>query len=207
MPDPIQDGVSNLKNVVTNLSNIGQTLQTAVGNLISVSGSAITLGPKTMASSIPVVIASNQTALAIATTAVNLTQVGGTAFGLGPQSSATSISVTLAPDMGPVTGTAFMARGSTTSSTTTAVQVLGTTGNATTRWYLTSLQFGNTGTVLTLATLNDSASSQFVIQGTSSQNISFPIVPLAFGLSSAITFALSTVSTSVVCNVQAFKGA
>jgi hypothetical protein len=52
-------------------------------NLVSVSGTAITLGQKVMASSLPIVIASDQSAIPVTTTPsgtadVNLKQVGGT---------------------------------------------------------------------------------------------------------------------------------
>lgn len=207
-------------------------------NLSQVGGTAIAIGSTTMASSMPVTIATDQASVSvkgtvsignsptvvlgtgaspigtvsanqIGTWAVNLSQVGGTAFALGRSIMATSISVTLASDEPPgaITGTALMSRGSTTSSTTTARQVLGST-NATNRWYVTGLQFGNSGTVVTIATMNDSASSQFVVAGSSSSPVGYVFnpVPLSFGLGSAVTFALSAVSTSVVCNVQAFSG-
>lgn len=223
--------VSGTVSVVGTVS--ANQLGTWAVNLSQVGGTAIAIGSTTMASSMPVTIATDQASVSvkgtvsignnpvlgtgaspigtvsanqIGTWAVNLSQVGGTVFALGRSIMATSISVTLASDEPPLTGTTLMSRGSTTSSTTSARQVLGSTGVSTTRWYVTSLQFGNSGTVMTIATMNDSASSQFVCPGTSSVSHPFPVVPLAFGLGSAVTFALSSVSTSVVCNVQAFSG-
>lgn len=72
-------------------------------NLIQVGGSSISLGQKTMANSIPVVIASDQSALPISVTPsgtqdVNLIKVGGTSLTLGQTTMSASIPVVLPSD-------------------------------------------------------------------------------------------------------------
>lgn len=69
-------------------------------NLIQVGGASISLGQKVMALSLPVVIASNQSAIPVTFTPsgtqdVNLTQVGGASFALGQQLAAASLPVVL----------------------------------------------------------------------------------------------------------------
>jgi hypothetical protein len=74
---------------------------TANVNLISVLGAAISLGQKIMANSLPVVLASDQSAIpvTIATIlAMNLTQVGGAAITLGQKVMASSLPVVIASD-------------------------------------------------------------------------------------------------------------
>lgn len=60
-------------------------------------GVATTLGQKAMASSVPVVIASDQSNLP-----ANITQVGGAALSLGQKTMSASVPVTLASDQGPI---------------------------------------------------------------------------------------------------------
>lgn len=60
-------------------------------NLVQVGGAAIALGQTTMAASLPVAIASNQTAVP-----ENLTQVGGSAIAIGQAAMAASLPVVLA---------------------------------------------------------------------------------------------------------------
>lgn len=66
-------------------------------NLAQVGGSAVSLGQALMAASIPVVIASNQTAVA-----ENLTQVGGSSITLGQKTMANSLPITIASDQSPL---------------------------------------------------------------------------------------------------------
>lgn len=66
-------------------------------SITNISGSAITLGQKTMANSFPVVFASDQTFTftPVGTQDVNLTKVGGSAFSLGQQLAVASLPVVL----------------------------------------------------------------------------------------------------------------
>jgi hypothetical protein len=92
------DTSGNLRVILPN----GTTLAANV-NLTAVGGAPITEGQKTMANSVPVVIASDQTTIPVtvtfpATQDVNLKQVGGAAVSLGAKTSANSIPVVLATD-------------------------------------------------------------------------------------------------------------
>ena len=101
-------------------------------NLTEVGGTAIYLGQTTATASLPVVIASDQSAVPISSSTaldVDLTNVGGTSFSLGANTSASSISVTLATDestlevdLDSVGGTAF-SLGSTTSASSIPVVI------------------------------------------------------------------------------------
>lgn len=88
---------------------------TAQVDLMKVGGAALTEGQKAMAASVPVVIASDQSAVPVsgsvtttppANASTNVAQVGGVAVSLGAKPSATSIPVVLATDEAalPVTG-------------------------------------------------------------------------------------------------------
>ena len=93
-------------------------------NLASVGGANITLGAKTSANSLPVVLASDEATLPVSiagTVAENLTQVGGASVTLGAKTSANSIPVVLASDEAnvPVIG-AISAFASTTITSATS---------------------------------------------------------------------------------------
>lgn len=72
-------------------SNIVNIASTASQNLAQVGGGSISLGQTVSASSLPVVLASNQ-----GTLAQNLTQVGGSAVALGATTAAASLPVVIA---------------------------------------------------------------------------------------------------------------
>jgi hypothetical protein len=84
-----------------------------VENLTQVGGSTIALGQTTMVNSLPVTIASNQTAIPVSisgdtiTLSENIAQWGGVATSLGQKVMASSVPVTLSSDQSalPVTGT------------------------------------------------------------------------------------------------------
>lgn len=125
----------------------------ATTNLTKVGGTAITLGAKTSAASIPVVLASDEAALPVtgtfwqatqpisgtvtttppANASTNIAQVGAAAVSLGAKTSALSIPVVLASDEAalPVTGTFWQAT-QPVSGTVTANQ--GTANTAANAW-------------------------------------------------------------------------
>lgn len=181
----LDDVNSTLKNVVTNLGQISQELGTTVlpvvpVNLTQVSGTALTLGQKVSATSLPVVIASDQSVL--------------------PVSIATALVIL------PVTvqvATSIMVSASTTSATTTAVQLFAAISTA--RYYINSLQFSNQATASCVVTLNDLATSRFFLATTSFQPMVFP-TPLRTAVGSALTFSLSTGISTVICNAQGWFG-
>lgn len=102
-------GSTNTVRIATGFSTLRDNrFETSVGSNVpvdieQVGGAAIALGQNVMAASLPVVIASNQTALPVTFTPsgtqdVNLTKVGGTAVTLGQKTMAASIPVVLASD-------------------------------------------------------------------------------------------------------------
>src|SRR6266576_958892 len=99
-------------------------------NLASVGGANITLGAKTSANSLPVVLASDEATLPVSiagTVAENLTQVGGASVTLGAKTSANSIPVVLATDEAnvPVVGASSGSQSATwTSANGAATQIV-----------------------------------------------------------------------------------
>jgi hypothetical protein len=96
----------------TNTINLSAT---ASQNLSQVGGATITLGQTTMASSLPVVIASNQSALAS-----NLSQVGGASIALGSAVSASSLPVVIASNQAAIPTYHSSATATTTATTVVA---------------------------------------------------------------------------------------
>jgi hypothetical protein len=131
-------------------------------NLAQVGGTAIKLGAKTSATSLPVVLATDQAALPVTD---NLTQVGGVAITLGQKASAASLPVALSNEqVAGMSAFAFTA-GSTqviAATTTSANTVLGAAATGT-------LQLANAGT-----------QTVFVAMGTVAQtanNTGYPVLP------------------------------
>jgi hypothetical protein len=161
---------------------------TPLFNLVQVGGTTITLGSKVSATSIPVVIASDQTAIPVSgsftatfggTTNVNLIQVGGTTFSLGAKVSATSISVVLASDQATVSVSgsltaSFQAATSAsvvaTSSAVAPVAVKAASGTL----YGVSLYCNNTTNPVFLRLYNLATGS---INGTSVPNVIIGVPP------------------------------
>jgi hypothetical protein len=87
-------------------------------NLTQVGGSNITLGQKTESASVPVTIASDQSAVS---TINNITQVGGSSISLGQKTEANSFPVAIASDQStiPVTTGGFSGTVLTTAVTVT----------------------------------------------------------------------------------------
>jgi hypothetical protein len=99
---------------VTGGSNTVNVANTASQNLAQVSGATINLGQTTMVSSLPVAIASDQSALAL-----NLSAVGGSAVALGAKTASASVPVVIASNQSPVP-TYQLSTVGTTSSTAVA---------------------------------------------------------------------------------------
>lgn len=114
-------GGASSESLVTGTMPVSGTVTTtppanASTNIAQVGGSALTEGQKAMAASVPVVIASDQSAVSVSGTvtttppanaSTNIAQVGGAAVSLGAKASASSIPVVLATDEAalPVSGT------------------------------------------------------------------------------------------------------
>lgn len=96
----------------TNTINLSAT---ASQNLAQVNGATISLGQTTMASSLPVVIASNQTAIAS-----NLSQVGGSSIVLGSAVSASSLPVVIASNQAAIP--TYQANATATTTVTAVAQ-------------------------------------------------------------------------------------
>ena len=113
--------------------------------------------------------------------------------------------ITVATDqLNLVSATGLMTRGTVTANGTTQGRTLLSAASATTRWYVCGLQFMNTSSTQSIATFNDSVSSQFGVNGTSAFGFTFP-VPLAFGLASAVVFSMSASATTIIVCGQAFQ--
>jgi hypothetical protein len=91
-------------------------------------------------------------------------------------------------------------------NTTVAQQII-TAANATNRFYMTSMQLGNSSTAATtiLVSLNDPAQSQFIVPGGGGSNLTFP-VPLVFGLGSAVLATCAAAAATVYVNAQGYVG-
>lgn len=89
----------------------------------------------------------------------------------------------------------------------TVAQQIITATNATNRFYMTSMQLGNSSTAATtiLVTLNDPAQSNFIVPGGGGSNLTFP-VPLVFGLGSAVLATCSAAAATVYVNAQGYVG-
>jgi len=101
------------------------------------------------------------------------------------------------------------AYGSVSTGSTTAVTVIAAPG-ASVRLY-GWIECGRTdaGTAAVTVTLNDVAGTILVIPNTSGGggNNYAPPIPLQWGINSAITIAVSTATTTMICNAQAYKSA
>ncbi len=238
------DASGNLKVAGSFTASLGGT---SAVNITQVGGSTITLGQKGMATSFPVVIASDQsnvttvlgTALPAGTNAigtVSITQAlpaGTNAIGtvsitqalpagtnaLGTVSitqalpaGANAIGTVSALQVGTWTvnfaGAGTSLRGATTASSTAAVVIIAAQ-NATTKIYVTGLQFGNSSGSTVVVQLNDSAASFFIVPSGGGNNPGSFLVPLALSTANAsLTFSvLSTAVATVYVNAQGFGAA
>lgn len=126
---------------------------TVAENLTQVGGTAVTLGQKAMAASLPVVLPTDQSALP-----ENLTQVAGAAISLGQKTMAASLPVTMASDQVGATQAFAFTAGSTQSiavTTTSANLVLGAAATGT-------IQLTNAGTQVVFVALGTVAQTATV---------------------------------------------
>jgi len=101
---------------------------------------------------------------------------------------------------------AMMSRGSGTSSATgTAITVLVQSGTSGVYEYLTSMQCSNTSATTLYVTLNDTASSVFIVPAGSGTNPTFPVPLRSNSANSALTATLSSSNGPVYCNGQGFN--
>jgi len=150
-----------------------------------------------------------------AAAAGNPVQIGGVAQTAEPTATTTGQATAA---LYAVTGKAIVepwslpqsrAYGSVSTGSTTAVTVIAAPG-ASVRLY-GWIECGRTdaGTAAVTVTLNDVAGTILVIPNTSGGggNNYAPPIPLQWGINSAITIAVSTATTTMICNAQAFKSA
>ncbi len=175
-------------------------------NLVQVGGAAITLGQTVMAASLPVTIASNQSALAVtiptpvpvtqATTpwVVNETQIGGAAYTLGQKTMANSAPVVLASDQSSIP----VAATQTTSPWVVSGTV--TANQGTSPWVVNETQIGSAAYTLGQKTMANSApvviasdQSAVPVSGTLSSTPSIPATADIVGASRTTTGTLYTV--------------
>lgn len=217
---------------------------TTAVNIVQVGGSAIALGQALMASSFPVVFASNQsnlTTVISGTPAFNLTQIAGisiatagavgipvggfTASGspvtgnpllLGARAQTGEIAavtngsqVSLAADvLGklvviPYANKENFTAGAISANTTVLQTVIGSSSGK--RFYLTSMQMGNTSGSTILVTFNDIVTSNFVVPSGGGNNPLFP-TPLVFNLGSAVAATCSLAVGTAYINCQGYFG-
>jgi hypothetical protein len=105
-------------------------------------------------------------------------------------------------------GSGISLRGATTASGTAAV-VLIAAQNATTKIYVTGLQFGNTSGTTVVVELNDSALSNFIVPAGGGNNPPGFLVPLVLASANAsLTFSvLGTAVTTIYVNAQGYGAA
>lgn len=156
-------------------------------NLSQVNGATINLGQTTMASSLPVAIASNQTAIAS-----NLSQVGGSAIALGSTVAASSLPVVIASNQGAIPTYQSNATGTTTS---TAVAQATTTilASNTARKGATVYNDSATHAHVKLGSGCTTTDFTLVLQGTTSNVGGYYEVP--FGYTGIITAYLGAAGT------------
>jgi hypothetical protein len=97
-----------------------------------------------------------------------------------------------------------MLRGTAASTDTSAHSLIAAQG-ASVKIYPVALQCSNTSATDAMVTLNDTASTSFIVPHNSGNNPVFPI-PLALALNTALTFTSGTGVTTLTCNAQAFGG-
>jgi hypothetical protein len=163
-------------------------------DLSSLNGTALSIGQQVMTASIPVVLASNQS---------NVTTVLGAALPAGTNPIGTVSALQVGTWTINFSGAGTMLRGNATASSTAAVVIIAAQ-NATTKIYVTGLQFGNTSGSTLIVTLNDTAASQFIVPSGGGSNIDF-LIPLALATAnSSLTFAPSLAVSTVYANAQGY---
>lgn len=156
-------------------------------NLTQVNGATISLGQTTMASSLPVVIASNQSALGL-----NLSTVGGSAFALGATTASASLPVVLASNSPPI---ATYQSNATATTTATAVAQATTTilASNTSRKGATVYNDSATHAHIKLGSGCTTTDFTLVLQGTTSNVGGYYEVP--FGYTGIVTAYLGAAGT------------
>jgi hypothetical protein len=178
-------------------------------------------GSATSANSSPVVIASDQAAVAVKGAATG-SAVPSTGFYTSgdAQSSEPSAATT-----GNLTGAFYdltgkqvtspyanrenMVRGSATATNTSATTIIAASGSGV-KTYITDIECGRSdaGTSAIIVTLNDSASTVLVLpnNGGGGGNSKTFNVPLVTAANTAFTFTSGTSTSTVYCSAQGFKG-
>ena len=106
----------------------------------------------------------------------------------------------------PYAGKADFKSGSIAANTTVAQTITGLAAlNATTRYYITSMQFGNTSASTILVTMNDVATSRFIVPAGGGSNVRMGN-PLVFGLNSAVVATCSVAVATAYINAQGYAG-
>jgi|SRR5580698_7648584 hypothetical protein len=196
-------------------------------DLSSFNGVALAIGQQVMTASIPVVLAANQSNVttvlgaplpagtsAIGTVSITQALPAGTnALGTVSITQAipagtNAIGTVSALQVGTWTvnfaGAGISLRGAATASSTSAVVIIAAQ-NATTKIYVTGLQFGNTSGSTVVVTLNDSVASQFIVPAGGGNNPASFLVPLALATANAsLTFTPSLAVATVYVNAQGY---
>lgn len=71
--------------------------------------------------------------------------------------------------------------------------------------YITSMQCSNTSSTTTTVSVNDSATSVFIVPAVGGTNLTFP-VPLVTAAATAFSFTAATGVTTMTCNAQGYVG-
>lgn len=197
-------------------------------NLTQIAGSGVTLGQKTMANSIPLVISSDQSSIPVSSTVtnfpgtqsvtqgttpwvVNETQIGGAAYSLAQKTSANSAPVVLASDQSaiPVTGTFFpalQAVNQTQVSGSSITLAQKTSANS----YPVVLASDQSSIPVTQGTSPWVISGTAIVGGTVTSNPSIPVSTDLVGASRSTTGTLVTIpigrtfvgSVSLSCSIS-----
>jgi hypothetical protein len=187
------------------------------------------VGQTTSANSLPVIIASDQSAVpvslsgSVATTppanaSTNITEVGGAALALGQTTRSASVPVALASDQGALQVSAFgattnriSATGEITSATTTSPAGLGAVAGE--YLYVTDIDLFNAGSTSVLAQLVNSASAvlwqAYVPAGGGvCKALETPVAGAGqMSADTALSIVTGTGTTALYYNVQGFKSA
>lgn len=95
-------------------------------------------------------------------------------------------------------------RGSASTTANTATTLIAAQG-ASVKTYITGLQCSNTSATTTYVTMNDSASSVFIVPAGGGSNVVFN-VPLVTAANTALTFTAASAVTTMYCNAQGYAG-
>ena len=137
--------------------------------------------------------------------------IKGAAFSSEPAAATTATPVADFRDLAgkevtsPYANRENMVRGSASETGTSAGTILAASGSASLKEYLTDLECSNTSATTIYVTINDGASSIFIVPAGGGNNNHFN-VPLVAAANTAVTFTSSGSASTVYCSAQGYNG-